>query len=74
MAEQNEDVVVLATQPLVTEARLDRLFENGTPNSGFFVRNHFGIPRLDAATWQLTVSGAVERPRQVTLAELRPLP
>ncbi|HKO06543.1 MAG TPA: molybdopterin-dependent oxidoreductase [Alphaproteobacteria bacterium] len=47
--------------------------ETYTPNDAFFVRYHLSeIPEVDAATWQLKVSGdAAERPLAVTLAELK---
>src|SRR5258708_5507976 len=32
-----------------------------TPNKLFYVRNHFAAPKLDANTWRLRVSGAVEK-------------
>jgi DMSO/TMAO reductase YedYZ molybdopterin-dependent catalytic subunit len=45
-----------------------------TPTDRFFIRNHFVVPRLDAATWRLRVEGAVERPGEYTLDQLRALP
>ncbi|MBV8234185.1 MAG: sulfite oxidase [Acidimicrobiia bacterium] len=45
-----------------------------TPNAQFYVRTHFEVPRLDAATWRLKVEGAVERPLELSLDELRQLP
>lgn len=41
-----------------------------TPNDRFYVRNHFAAPSLKAADWRLEVSGAVERPFQLTYAQL----
>lgn len=34
------------------------------------MRNHFPTPRLDPASWQLEVSGLVERPLRLSLREL----
>jgi DMSO/TMAO reductase YedYZ molybdopterin-dependent catalytic subunit len=34
-----------------------------TPNRLFFVRNHFGVPEIDLATWRLRLGGCVERPK-----------
>lgn len=44
-----------------------------TANDRFFVRWHLAnIPRVDAATWRLTVGGdAVQRPLELTLEQLR---
>lgn len=42
-----------------------------TPASHFFVRNHMHEPsELDAPSWRLTVGGEVEKPMNLSLAEL----
>lgn len=45
-----------------------------TPSRLFYVRSHFPAPALDSAGWRLVVDGAVERPLELTLAELQALP
>jgi DMSO/TMAO reductase YedYZ molybdopterin-dependent catalytic subunit len=45
-----------------------------TPVERFYVRNHFPVPRLDPAAYRLRIEGAVERPCELSLAELRQLP
>ncbi len=40
------------------------------PNARFYVRNHFQIPVLDAATFRLAVGGLVERPLSLSLRDL----
>src|SRR5581483_7858286 len=45
-----------------------------TPTDQFFVRSHFGTPRLDAAQFVMNVTGLVERERRLTLDELLRLP
>src|SRR4029453_16262830 len=45
-----------------------------TPNGLFFVRNHGGVPEVDADAWRLAVDGLVERPLSLSLADLRRLP
>lgn len=42
-----------------------------TSNADFYVRNHFESPLLDAGTWRLEVDGLVERPRSLSLYDLR---
>jgi DMSO/TMAO reductase YedYZ molybdopterin-dependent catalytic subunit len=44
------------------------------PNAQFYVRNHFQIPRLDPATWQLSVHGLVDRPLRLSLRDLHNMP
>jgi DMSO/TMAO reductase YedYZ molybdopterin-dependent catalytic subunit len=45
-----------------------------TPNNLFYVRNHFPTPQVNAKSWRLDVSGAVERPLRLSLDEVRELP
>ena len=42
-----------------------------TPVDAFFVRNHGGVPAIDADAYRLTVGGRVRAPRCLSLAELR---
>jgi DMSO/TMAO reductase YedYZ molybdopterin-dependent catalytic subunit len=72
----------LAQQPPVTSPNspYSRAFDFAsldgwiTPNSEFFVRSHFGIPRLDRTPWTVSISGAVARPRTLAVDELAGLP
>ena len=45
-----------------------------TPNSGFFVRNHFQAPVLSLADWKLTMGGRLRRPREIRYPEIQQLP
>jgi DMSO/TMAO reductase YedYZ molybdopterin-dependent catalytic subunit len=45
-----------------------------TPTQDFFVRSHFGIPKIEASRWTLQVKGAVERSRAFSLEEIVKLP
>lgn len=61
--------------PTNLETRLELLDDVITPNELFFVRNHAPTPRIDPAAYRLRIGGdAVERPVELTLAELRELP
>ena len=42
-----------------------------TPKDQFFTTQHYGHPEVDPATWRLKISGLVDRPRSLTLDELR---
>lgn len=70
----HDDLVILAKQPLVAETRLDLQSEKVTPNDRWFIRNHYDVPRLDATSWRLSIKGGVDRPRQLSLDDLRALP
>jgi DMSO/TMAO reductase YedYZ molybdopterin-dependent catalytic subunit len=40
----------------------------------FFIRGHFPLPTIDASSWRLEVSGAVEKPLSLSLADLKAMP
>ncbi|KAL2429731.1 Sulfite oxidase, mitochondrial [Exophiala dermatitidis] len=42
-----------------------------TPNPLHFVRNHGGIPDIDASKWELKLDGLVKHPRTFMLADLQ---
>jgi DMSO/TMAO reductase YedYZ molybdopterin-dependent catalytic subunit len=45
-----------------------------TPADQFFTTQHYGQPVIDAAAFRLKISGLVERPRSLSLDELRKMP
>ncbi|GAC1548211.1 MAG: sulfite dehydrogenase [Candidatus Velthaea sp.] len=60
--------------PQIVFSPLARQREIVTPNRDFFVRNHAGVPSLDAAHHRLLIDGLVERPLTFDLADLRRFP
>jgi DMSO/TMAO reductase YedYZ molybdopterin-dependent catalytic subunit len=68
-------LVVHRAHPLNCETSIPALLGGVVmPNAHFYVRNHFQIPALDAATWRLEVGGLVERALSLSLHDLRNLP
>src|SRR5687768_7478380 len=53
---------------------LEALRYDITPTGLHYLLVHFDIPALDAATWRLRVGGAVARPLELTLDDLRARP
>ncbi len=45
-----------------------------TPIDQFFTTQHYGHPEIDAATYRLQVSGLVDEPLSLSLADLRAMP
>ncbi len=45
-----------------------------TPSNQFFTTQHYGHPEIDTATHRLRVSGLVDRPLELSLADLRAMP
>ena len=75
LAALDAGLIVRRAHPLNCETPLPALTGGVVmPNGRFYVRNHFGIPDLDLATWRLRVGGLVERPLSLDLARLRAMP
>ena len=70
-------MILQRTRPPLLETPFD-VFDNGvfTPNDRFFVRWHWaGIPdSIDVASYRLAVRGHVERPLELTLADVLAMP
>lgn len=67
-------LIVVNTQPFNAEAPLGEQIGLLTPNPLHYVRTNFGVPRLTATQWRLSVDGEVERPYTLSYDELRALP
>jgi len=67
-------LIVRQKMPLNLEYQFATLTDWIVPSHQFYVRNHFPTPELHEAEWRLRVSGAVTRPRDFTLSQLRAMP
>lgn len=75
MAALDAGLLVRSAYPLNCETPLPALADGlVVPNARFYIRNHFGIPRLDPASWRLEVGGLVERRLSLDLGQLRAMP
>lgn len=64
-------LVVHRAHPLNCETSIPALIGGVImPNARFYVRNHFQIPNLDPATFQLRVRGLVDRPLNLAVSDL----
>jgi DMSO/TMAO reductase YedYZ molybdopterin-dependent catalytic subunit len=45
-----------------------------TPRDKFFTTQHYGHPAIDTATYRLRISGLVDRPLELSMADLRGMP
>jgi DMSO/TMAO reductase YedYZ molybdopterin-dependent catalytic subunit len=66
-------LVVVKPAPYNAESAVERLREGVTPAPAFYVRSNFPLPALDPDGHRIAVSGAVERPLDLGLADLRAL-
>ena len=42
-----------------------------TPSEQLYKVQHYGVPKVDLAAWQLEIGGLVRKPQRLTLAQLR---
>jgi DMSO/TMAO reductase YedYZ molybdopterin-dependent catalytic subunit len=71
MPEQRKIVTAI---PENSETPLDQVRSWVTPNSLFFVRNHFDPPHIDVSGWRLRVEGCVQRSIEWSFDDLLALP
>ena len=68
-------LVVHRAHPLNCETAIPSLMGGVVmPNARFYVRNHFHIPHLDAASFRLSIGGLVDRPLSLGMDDLRHMP
>lgn len=65
-----EKMIVRSLRYLDLEMPVHLLDSWLTPVELFYVRNHLGQPSVNLAEWRLTVTGEVERPLELTFADL----
>lgn len=74
---QKGRMILQRTQPALLETPFD-VFDHGvlTPNDRFFVRWHWGVipGSVDAATFRLAVRGHVDKPLELSLADILAMP
>src|SRR5213075_1530762 len=44
------------------------------PNDQFFAVQHYNVPKVDAATYSLRIGGLVEKPIELSLADIKKRP
>jgi len=70
----NSQRKTVTSSPENSETPLENVASWVTPNRLFFVRNHFEVPPVDAATWQLRIEGLVDRPQSWSFKMLAAMP
>ena len=58
-------LVTIESEPLIGETPSHTLQSWLTPNSRFYVRNHFSTPTFDSSHWSLSVEGCVDQPLEL---------
>ncbi|RYE02486.1 MAG: hypothetical protein EOP33_10085, partial [Rickettsiaceae bacterium] len=61
-------------EPMNLELPFPTLEDRLVPNNRFYVRSHFHIPTIEAASWQLSIEGEVRNTLKISYDELRKMP
>jgi len=67
-------LIIRQKEPHNLETPFDQVRSFLTPTELFYVRSHFAIPKLELASYQLRIDGAVRNPFSLTYQELRAMP
>lgn len=73
-AEGSGELIPRSVRPPNYESVRSTFQTRVTPIERFYLRNHFDIPSVDVASWRLRVHGLVERPLELSLADLEKMP
>ena len=60
--------------PYNAETPLSALLDEVTDSELVYIRNHFEVPKIEAANWSLQVGGSVESPQALSLSDIKALP
>lgn len=69
-SEKSAGLIVRSRRPLDLETPVDRLDLEFTPNSWFYVRNHFGEPAVNPKGWSILFDGLFKQSQTRPLSEL----
>jgi len=67
-------LIIRQKEPNNLETPFDRVDSFLTPTELFYIRSHFPAPKLDPASYQLRIDGAVRNPFSLSYQELRDMP
>ena len=73
-AYSSEGLIIRQKEPRNLETPFVRIDSYVTPTELFYIRSHFPAPRLDRASYQLRIDGAVGSPFVLTYDALRSMP
>src|SRR6201981_1322349 len=67
-------LIIRQKEPNNLETPFDQVDSFLTPTELFYIRSHFSTPKLELASYQLHVDGAVRNPFSLSYNELRDMP
>src|SRR5438876_4874477 len=67
-------LIIRQKEPTNLETPLDQVDSYLTPMELFYIRSHFPAPKLELASYQLRIDGAVRNPLSLSYKQLRDMP
>src|SRR6058998_2157096 len=67
-------LIIRQKEPNNLETPFDQIDSFLTPTELFYIRSHFPAPRLEVASYQLRIDGAVRKPLSLSYRQLRDMP
>src|SRR6266508_3528374 len=67
-------LIIRQKEPTNLETPLDQVDSYLTPTELFYIRSHFPAPKLELASYQLRIDGAVRNPLSLSYRQLRNMP
>src|SRR6267142_1072729 len=67
-------LIIRQKEPTNLETPLDQVDSYLTPTELFYIRSHFSAPKLELASYQLRIDGAVRNPLSLGYRQLREMP
>src|SRR4029077_16021259 len=67
-------LIIRQKEPTNLETPFDQVDTYLTPTALFYIRSHFPAPRLELASYQLRIDGAVRNPLSLSFQQLRDMP
>ena len=67
-------LIIRQKEPNNPETPFDQVDSYLTPTELFYIRSHFPVPRLELASYQLRIDGAVRNPLSLSYQQLRDMP
>src|SRR5438477_432419 len=67
-------LIIRQKEPTNLETPFDQVDSYLTPTGLFYIRSHFPVPKLEIASYQLRIDGAVRNPFSLSYQQLRDMP
>src|SRR2546421_5451992 len=74
LATRSAGLIIRQQEPSNLETPLDQVDSYLTPTALFYIRSHYPTPRLELASYQLRIDGAVRNPLSLSYQQLRDMP